>query len=297
MEALRGMKMALLALAVVCAMVGASAAAEPGAEANGWAKCPVSFSIDYTVVSDYVWRGANLSEYAGEGREKLNHQLGTDIGVDLDEFGTVGFRTWFEWFAGQSSLTPRDNSNLQEVDYGLYWQYEIPQAGLTTELGWVAYQFPPLGGDGHSSYEVYGSIGFNDGLLFGTDEGVLNPTVAYYHDYDLVKAGWLEIGVSHEFAGPASCPLMKNMTITPSLTLTVDHRYWDRATDSCGVGTRLGSLLYGVEMCYDLGAAIEMPEQAGSLTVTGFLNFSQALHDQLLSDEFYGGVKLSYATK
>ncbi len=47
-----------------------------------WGKStPITFSFDYTIVSDYIFRGLNFSEYPGEGREKLNHQLG--VGLEL----------------------------------------------------------------------------------------------------------------------------------------------------------------------------------------------------------------------
>jgi len=45
---------------------------------------------------------------------------------------------------------------------------------------------------------------------------------------------------------------------------------------------------------YDPGAALGMHESAGRLTTTGFLNFSQALRDDLLDDEFYGGLTVGY---
>ena len=38
---------------------------------------PLRISLGYYLYSDYVWRGKNLSEYAGEGREKPNHQMTT----------------------------------------------------------------------------------------------------------------------------------------------------------------------------------------------------------------------------
>ena len=37
---------------------------------------PFSFSMEYSLWSDYVWRGINLSEPLGrEGRERPHHQL------------------------------------------------------------------------------------------------------------------------------------------------------------------------------------------------------------------------------
>ena len=86
--------------------------AEPPAK-----KCPFKFVIDYTLISDYVFRGVNLSEYPGEGREKPNHQLNVNPEFDLGSYGAFGAVFWFEWFAGQEQLTPGYGHEIQEIDY------------------------------------------------------------------------------------------------------------------------------------------------------------------------------------
>ena len=42
--------------------------------------CPVTLDVTYSLYSDYIFRGINFSEYAGEGREKFNHQVTTAFG-------------------------------------------------------------------------------------------------------------------------------------------------------------------------------------------------------------------------
>ncbi len=44
---------------------------------------PLSVTLSYWLVSDYIFRGINYSEYAGEGREKPNHQLEVKLDVDV----------------------------------------------------------------------------------------------------------------------------------------------------------------------------------------------------------------------
>ena len=113
-------------------------------DAEEWSKpIELSFSLDYTLVSDYVFRGINFSEYAGEGREKPNHQMSTGIELATEEYGNFGASFWFEWFAGQGSLTP-GSDNLQEVDYVVYWNYDIEQIATNLELGWIATPSRPL---------------------------------------------------------------------------------------------------------------------------------------------------------
>lgn len=263
-----------------------------------WTKpIPLSVSVDYTLVSDYIWRGVNLSEYRGEGRERPNHQMNVALSYDTGDFGSINAGFWFEWYSGQKQLTPGSDSDLQEVDYLLSWSYDVKAIATSVEVGWFAYQFPRSSGDLQTTYEWFIGLGFDDSKLFGTEEGVLNPTVKYYYDVDLVEGGqFLEFGISHDFAlaklGCDKTPILKDLTITPSATLGVDHRYFTSAT-------QLSNLLYGLAFGYDLSGALGIPKRCGSLKLTGFLNYSQALglKDDVsgCQDEFFGGVKVGYA--
>ncbi len=282
----------------------------PESKPVGWEKPGIlkafTFGIDYTLVSDYVWRGINLSEYAGEGREKLNHQVGVSISADLEKLtglpvGTLGASFWFEWYAGQNDAAfGGGRHHLQEVDYTLYWAHEIPAVPLDVEIGWIAYQFPFLEGDAQWTHEVYLTLNFDDTAIFG--EAVLNPYVSYYLDVDDVRAGWIEIGIGHEFAlsdfGLDKAPILKDLSFTPSLVLGIDHRYYDKAGfgSANATGTRLANLLYGLEATLDLNGVFGIPPRYGSLSLTGFLNFSQSFHDDnaAVQDEFFGGVKVGY---
>jgi hypothetical protein len=239
----------------------------------------------------------NLSEYRGEGRERPNHQLNVGVAYDTGKLGTIGACFWFEWYGGQPALTPGDGGHLQEVDYTLSWSYEIEPIGVGVELGWASYQFPQARGDARTTNEWYAKTTFDDGKLFGAKQGVLNPYVAYYMDVDQVKGGqWLEFGVSHDFKlaklGCAGTPVLKDLTVTPSLVLGADHRYFTTST-------QLANLNYGLAVSYDLSGALRLPGKYGSLSLAGFLNFSQALavkHDVPgYHDELYGGMMLGYA--
>ena len=85
---------------------------------------PVKVGIEYKLVTDYVWRGINLSEYRGEGREKINHQIDLNAKVKLEDLGLpdVGWvkaGVWFQIFQGNESQNPgpptHADNNLQEV--------------------------------------------------------------------------------------------------------------------------------------------------------------------------------------
>ena len=264
---------------------------------------PLSVSLDYTIVSDYIWRGINLSEYPGEGQEKLNHQLGVAFAIDTAKLGanigTFGFSFWGEWYADQVSAlnTPLGTGDsLQEVDYTINWSYEIAELFTTVELGWIAYTFPQASGDAHYTHEWYASLGFDDSVIFGTEQSVLNPSVAYYWDMDYLDGGWLELGISHGF-GPAdlgtdNTPVLQDITVTPSLVVGVDD-------GQMGKSMRLANVQYGIELGYDINSALNIPTEHGSIALTAFVKFSDAIHDNgtvvNLNDEFWGGMNLSYA--
>ncbi|MFW6146658.1 MAG: hypothetical protein ACOC7R_04930 [Planctomycetota bacterium] len=248
-----------------------------------------SYGVDYTLATDYVWRGLNLSEYDGEGREDLNHQLSVYGAVDT-EIGTFGGNVWFEWFAGQDELDPDADGHLQEVDYTAYYGNTVgPVYG---ELGWILYTFPSTGG-GNTTNEGYVSLSLDDSALWGTEEPILSPWVAYYMDLDDFRHdSWIEVGVEHTF----QCAMIEGLSATPSVVLGADHRYLT------GTTTQLANIVYGLGVTYDFGAALDVPETYGSFAVTGFINFSQALTDDeradgspLLDDELWGGVTLSWA--
>lgn len=284
-------------LAAVEAAAPAAAPAAPEGSANPY---PLTLAIEYTVVSDYIWRGMNFSEYPGEGRERPNHQLDVALSADLKDFGlpdfgSITFDAWFEFYEGQRAMAPGSETSLQEVDYTLSWAYDIPETPLSVELGWIAYTFPNTGGDGYSSYEFYGTISLNDGALFGLDEGIINPSVSYNYDYDLVEAGVLTIGIEHEFALSelSDAPILKHMTVTPSASALIDNRYWDKALGGTGhTSTRLAFIDYGLAASVDLNGLLDIPARYGGFSLGAFVNYSDALRDDLLNDEFYGGVSI-----
>jgi len=293
----------MLAVVTICLRcLGSSAVAEapsepnivttPTNEAEYTKPIPLTFSIDYTVATDYVWRGQNLSEYATEGREKLNHQLGLGLSYDTGKFGTFSGSVWFEWFAGQESLDPTSGSNHQETDYTLSWSVNIDAIATTVEFGWIAYQFPQAVGDANLTHEWYVSLYFDDSGLFGTEQSVLNPYVAYYMDVDDIQGSWIEFGISHDFA-LADCnmqntPILKDITLTPSLIIGIDH-------GQISTSTKLANMQYGLDVAYDLSSALGIPENLGELTLTGFLRYSDALYEEALNDEFWGGGTIGYS--
>ena len=282
--------------------------------------CPATFDITYYVYSDYIFRGINFSEYAGEGREKPNHQMTVALGIDMAQWlghepgswGTFAFETFFEWYAAQDQLDPvNGGQNLQEVDYILSWCYPLEEIETDLTLGWTYYLFPNLHywleGDntGHDNddrtHEWWVLLEHNDAWMWDwwwpeNEEGVLNPSFLFVQDIGTGagNAMWMELGLSHEFELSPKC------TITPSWTLGIDHDYYHHFGGAVEKNTwRFANMLWGVDLGYDLTELLRIPDGYGSVALGGFLYFSQALgsaeDNGIIRDEFFGGMSIGYS--
>ena len=266
---------------------------------------PISLGLSYALYTDYVFRGVNFSEYAGEGREKLNHQLDVYLEWKTGDFGTIGFESWFEWFAGQKKIDPeRGGQNLQEVDYVLYWSYPIKQIETDLTLGYTFYQFPNLAhtlrqdrargnNNDDRTHEYWFSLEHNDTWMWkklfpDNEDGILNPSFSFAHDVGAIPGVWMEFGLSHDFAVPG----VDNLTLTPGWTLMVDGDYWSD-------GFKLAGDQWSLTAEYDLTPVLQVPRWAGSVSITGEMYFFNAFGNMedshTIQDEFWGGMTVNWA--
>ena len=255
-----------------------SVAIEEASAPAGWTKpIPISFSIDYTMVSDYMFRGINFSEYSrrggapqNEGREALNHQLSLGTEIDLGQFGRIGGGAWFEYYADQNDTSSGfnaadDDKHLQEMDLFVYYGYEIAPIGLDVEIGFCWFLFPRASAaasgagtangvaDADTTQELSVTLSWDDSILWkalglNVDEPILNPYFLIAWDLDLAKGGsYQEFGLSHDFAlsalGCENVPILKDITVSPSWSIAWDHNWLDNYTlDGHADGTsRLGT--------------------------------------------------------
>ena len=295
-------------------------------ETSEWKKpIPVTFNIDYTMVTDYIFRGINFSEYRrklgqakNEGREKLNHQLSTGVEGDLGPFGRVGGSVWFEWFAGQSALTPEDgHKNLQETDYTVYYGYNIEPIGVDAEVGFIWYMFPRSNTDWSSTQEIYLNLGFDESvwlraLGLNVKKSILNPYLFQAWDLDLAAGGYYgEFGVAPEIAfsdiGCSGMPVLKDLTFSPSYAMGWDHNWLNKMTldpaawagnEGRGFASNTSHLMFarfGGDLTYDLKGAFNIPDKyCGAMYLKGFMYYSQGIAEHFLNDEFWGGMSVGY---
>ena len=275
---------------------------------SGASGFPTALNVTYSLSSDYIFRGINRSEYRREGREKPNHQLTADVGFDVGQMfgepagtcGTLEFGTFFEWYGMQKKLNPAGGGqNLQEVDYTVAWSYDIEPCDTTVRLGYTFYTFPNA--NGANTSEWFMGFEHNDAWMWkqwlpDNEDGVLNPTFLFAQDVDrgAGTAVWMELGLSHEFA---VCP---NVMVTPSWKLGIDHNYYQAITgDGHGNSTRFANMLWGLDMTYDMNEVLPIPDGWGTMALTGFLYFSDALGNAedsgVIQDEFFGGMSIGWS--
>lgn len=259
---------------------------------------PFALAVTYWLYSDYLCRGVNFSEYAGEGREKPNHQMAVSLDIPIgkgSKYGTFGFDTWFEWFAGQDQFsTTQGGTNLQEIDYTLRWSYDIEPIKTTATIAWTDYTFPHIRfvGDRDWTHEVSLRLSHNDAWLwrwtgYKGDEGILNPSLFIARDFRMAKGWWLELGINHPFA------VVKNVTWTPSMTFAFDGKYIEPLLGA-GPGTwQYAYTQFGSELKYDLTELLHLPPQAGSVYISGQLFYNLASAD-ILHDELWGGMSVGW---
>jgi len=278
-----------------------AAAPDAAAEEQAGIDKAVSLGVSYTVVSDYIFRGINFSEHATEGREKLNHQVTTSLGVDLDAlglgpFGSIHFDTFFEWYADQKKISG-DGANIQEIDYVVYWSYDIEQIATSMSIGWTRYDFPNA--TAFDTDEWFISLEHNDAWMWkwlfpDNEDGVLNPSFFLAHDFDIASGVWMEVAISHDFV----CPQIPNLTMTPGLKLGIDSGWAGPITGADGHDTRLAFLEYSLNFGYALSDALNLPDEIGDISLSTFMAFSDAFAKGgsagIFQDEFYGGFGLSW---
>lgn len=269
---------------------------------------PFSFDVTYSLYSDYVWRGINLSEYETEGSEAPNHQLTTTLDVDLGkffnrrqdgEFGVFSFEAFFEWYAHQIDIDPVYGArNLQEIDYTLTYSYEVAPISTTLATGYVFYRYPK-----HkeiATEEWFFRVEHNDAWMWkwlwpDNEDGILNPYVEYWQDTHLVAPGaWIQFGVSHDFE------VAPSFTVTPGVDFGIEHNWLQPTLGLEGRGTNFANVQYGLTLEYDMTELIALEKWGfGSIVVSGFIFYSDAVgnpaQNRWIRDELYGGMSIGWS--
>jgi hypothetical protein len=264
---------------------------------------PVKGTVGYTFLTDYMWRGLNMTSFLADGTGKGAHQMTYGLSLDLadvgvDDVGTLGLtltEAYFNSYAG----TGRSRAFS---DWGLTLSRACPWTGGNWQLGYSNYRW--IGAPGHDrSQEMSLAYAFADGAMWealtGTDmgENVLNPVITYVIDWDMAdNGGLLILGLSHPMDAGTLMEGCEGVTLTPMLTAVFDERYYGRYLDNLAGTTGTGRHDKMAYFEYGLKAAADITEMLG--LTCGNLGFTTGLAYldgvELADAKWYAHVGVAY---
>jgi hypothetical protein len=198
-----------------------SPAAVPPAAEKDW-----SVTADFTVYSEYIFRGVDLS--------------GNDI--MLSPSATIAWKGFSAYYWGAFSDSDSGNNTwYEETDLGVDYTFRLLDGKLSLTGGALWYLYLD-GVSGPDTMELYAKASYNT---------LLTPTVSLYYDIDEFHGGYLSFGVSHSFDIGSKMGLKEGMSLSidPSATLSVDLGYNSR---SSGSDVQFNDLLLGVNVPFQI---------------------------------------------
>ena len=154
-----------------------------------------------------------------------------------------------------------DNSEINEVDYSITWTHVWPifDELLNTDLGYIFYDYPNT--DANETQELYVAI---------SADVLLTPTFSLYYDFDEIEGTYFSFGISHsiELCDMAALDLYSKIGLENDYSGENGFTHWQ------------------------LGASLPMSWEVleGVLVLTPNIDASISLDDDLLDDEFWGGI-------
>ncbi len=306
----------LLVLAAILGIAICSNA--PAQEGNCFSDLvsPVKGNLGYTFVTDYMFRGLNMSDILGGRVGRGNHELSYGINFDLadvgiEDVGEFGLNVKHALFVAYQNTS----SNLAKTDIALSLTRPcnlLDTIDGTVSLEWRTYKWHNQNtytGGNERTQEIALALAFKDGAMIETltgkdmGENVLNPTIKWIIDYDLADGGQLWFfGISHPIEMAQCMPELAGITLKPSWTIVVDNRYYGSYVSNLTNGavpvpdvTRFAYIDWGLGAGADLTETIGL--NCGSLGIQGgigFVHTFEKYQDSVLNDNLYSYVSLVY---
>ncbi len=128
----------------------------------------VSGSASVDIMSQYIWRGWQLSD-------KSVSQ--PSVGITYEG---IGANIWSNY--------DNDTTAITETDYTLNYTFSIEKIGI--DVGYIFYTFPDSAFD---TQEIYASASY---------DVILNPSLTVYYDFDEGEGAFIVAAIGHSFALP-----------------------------------------------------------------------------------------------
>ena len=268
----------------------------PPREEEGVNKGGANFALRVSYLTDYVYRGVDMSErlatrdetgafnpFADAGAEDApNLQFDGSMKLNLDRLPHP--------MAGVFANVFNDDpvSRFQEIRpyFGLDWDLRP----LRIQAGQISYIFPER--EGLNTNEVWLSITFDDSRLWRTEKPLLLPYVYAAYDYDLYEGLYFEAGVRHEFE-------LEDTGITVAVIADVayvmDHAQFTDLTAPEPQDTGFQHYDVGLIGSVSLNRVLEIPRRYGQWTLEGMLVYTDGIQEGLRGDtQVWGGFTVGF---
>jgi uncharacterized protein (TIGR02001 family) len=180
------------------------------------AAAQVSIDVEAALVSDYAWRGYQLTD---------GFAIQPSVTLGLGETG-IALNIW-----GSAAIADRDlNKGADELDFTL--TYDVPvSSSVGVSLGYIQYTFPNgAEGAGHTE-ETFASFSVDHSLA---------PSLTLAYDFGLVDAFYASAGVAPEFEVGDLGVLSLGASV--AMSDYADGFGFNDAQGSAALGLSLGSL-------------------------------------------------------
>jgi hypothetical protein len=311
MKVSKSLLVVCIAVLAVGTVMAAEQAAAPATRQSESLTSPIKGMVGYTFMSDYVWRGINLTKmlggHSGKGANVMNYGLGIDLAdVSEDMAGTV----WVKFDQVYFNSYDGTDASLAKTDFAASYTLACPFMDGDWTLEYRNINFNEVGllrGADGTTQEMSAQFAWNDGnwwkCVTGEDMGarILNPTITYLYDYEEAQGGLLLIGLSHPFDLAEVSPDLDGLTLTPGPTLVIDNRYYGGWSDSIGNSifdnddaSKTTKIAY-TQLNLDLGANLNkmMGISGGKLMANAGIGYVNSV-ESFLEDTLYSYVGISY---
>jgi hypothetical protein len=248
--------------------------AEPDRDAGG-----VHFGLDVLYLTDNVWRGIERFDSFGS-EDQLNLQIHSKLRFDLGKLPSP-------FVSLQVNMAENDPvSSFQEVRPTVGFDWNVRP--LTITAGHFSYLFPDR--EDVDTGEVFLTLRLDDSTLFRAERPVFHPYVMAAYDYDLWEGLYIEAGIRHELP-------IENTGLVLGASANVSyvngHGLFAVAPDDKDTGFQAWQV--GVDVRYRLNKLMNIPDRFGQWSVTGFINYTDNIDQDLLAtDQLWGGAGLSF---
>ena len=260
----------------------------------------VRFDLNVSYLTDYVYRGIDMSEFIAsfdpEGDNQPDrpefaegHEDSANLQVDAKMTFDLGKapHPFIGVFVNTFDADPE--SRFQEIrpDIGLEWTLRP----IIFTVGHNSYIYPDR--DQLNTTEVFGMITLDDSYFLRTDDPILSPYVYAAYDYDLYDATYIEAGVQHSFRLEGT-----GIVLTAQASVAYVHGYEDLFIAPGADGDDSGFQHYqlGLIGSYRLNPLLDIPRRYGDWTLKGYLYYTDGLDNDFNADtQVWGGAGIGFS--